>query len=97
MKSFKTLLLACMLIPSLSAIDFDITPFSKFIETHKDEAINLVKATGAVSAAGLLLEYAIKKIGYNTSYSYLDLFSYKTKCFLEKGILLQNNILFSKK
>lgn len=85
MKSIKTLLLACMLIPSLSAINFDITPISDFIKYHKDEAINLAKATCAVSGAVALLEYAYKKIGYNTSYSYLDLLSHKADCFFEEN------------
>lgn len=81
MKSVKTLLLACMLIPSLSAISFYIDPFFNYLK-NQEESIQLAKAASAVGGAALLLEYAIKKVGYNTTYSYLGLACDKVKSFV---------------
>jgi len=81
MKSIKTLVLACMLIPSLSAISFNTDPFFNYLRTNQTEVIELSKAAAAIGAAGLLVEYAIKKVGYNTTYSYLGLAYHKVKSF----------------
>lgn len=82
MKSVKTLLLACMLIPSLSAISFNTDPFFNYWEKNQEEVIELSKAVTALGGAALLLEYVIKKVGYNTTYSYLGLACDKVKSFV---------------
>lgn len=81
MKSVKTLVLTCMLIPSLSAISFNMEPLFNYLEKRQEEVVDLSKAAAAMMGAGLLVEYAIKKVGYDTTYSYLSLACDKVKSF----------------
>ena len=80
-KSLKTLALTCMLIPSVSAIRFNTTPFYNYLEKNQSDIVEFTKAAAAVGGAGLLVEYAIKKVGYDTTYSYLGLALMKATSF----------------